>query len=95
LALGRAYLRAGAFAEAHSELEKCDKRRGEAAAVFLNDIPSFRYVPQVYYYLGRAQEGLKSPAAKESYQKFLKIKEKAEAGDPLVEAARKRIQTLY
>jgi eukaryotic-like serine/threonine-protein kinase len=90
LALGRAYLKAGAFAEAHSELEKCDKRRGEAAAVFLNDIPSFRYVPQVYYYLGRAQEGLKSPAAKESYQKFLKIKEKAEAGDPLVEDARKR-----
>jgi tetratricopeptide (TPR) repeat protein len=94
LAMGRAYLRAGAFAEAHSELEKCDKRRGEAAAVFLNDIPSFRYVPQVYYYLGRAQEGLKSPAAKESYQKFLKIKEKAEAGDPLVEDARKRLSAL-
>jgi tetratricopeptide (TPR) repeat protein len=94
LALGRAYLKAGAFAEAHSELEKCDKRRGEAAAVFLNDMPSFRYVPQVYYYLGRAQEGLKSPAAKESYQKFLKIKEKAEAGDPLVADARKRLSAL-
>jgi len=94
LALGRAYLRAGAFAEAHSELEKCDKRRGEAAAVFLNDIPSFRYVPQVYYYLGRAQEGLKSPAARESYQKFLKIKEKAEPGDLLVEDTRRRLKNL-
>jgi hypothetical protein len=49
----------------------------------------------MFFYLGRAQEGLKSPAAKESFQKFLKVKEKAEPGDPLVEDARKRIQTLY
>jgi tetratricopeptide (TPR) repeat protein len=93
LMLGRAYLEARAYAEAHSEFESCFKRRGEAASVFLNDIPSFRYMPQVYYYLGRVQEGLKSPAAKESYQQYLKIKENSEA-DPLVADARRRLQSL-
>jgi eukaryotic-like serine/threonine-protein kinase len=90
LTLGKAYLEAKAFAEAHSELDLCLKRRGEAASLFLNDIPSFRYVPQVYYYMGLAQDGLKSPAAKESFQNFLKVKEKAEP-DPLVTDARKRL----
>lgn len=55
--LGRAYLEAGAFTEAYSELEQCVKRRGEATAVFLDDLPTFHYFPPVYYYLGRAQEG--------------------------------------
>jgi tetratricopeptide (TPR) repeat protein/tRNA A-37 threonylcarbamoyl transferase component Bud32 len=90
LTLAKAYLQAKAFAEAHSELELCLKRRGEAASVFLNDLPSYRYFPQVYYYLGRAQEGLKSPKAKESYQVFINIKTKDE-GDPLVKDARQRL----
>ena len=94
LALGRAYIEAGAFAQASSELDLCLKRRGEATSIFFNDLPSYRYFPAVYYYLGRAQEGLKSPAAKESYEKFLKIKERANPGDPLVEDARKRLESL-
>jgi tetratricopeptide (TPR) repeat protein/predicted Ser/Thr protein kinase len=40
-AQGRAYLALGAFTEAHSELERCSNRQGEAAAVFLDDVPSF------------------------------------------------------
>ena len=90
LFLAEAYLKSKYFTEAHSELDICMKRRGEAASVFLNDIPSYRYFPQVYYYLGRVQEGLKSPKAAESYQTFLKIKEKDE-GDPLVADARRRL----
>ena len=93
LELGKAYLEAKAFAEAHSEFELCLKRRGEAACLFLNDLPTCRSIPQVYYYLGRAQEGLNSPAANESYRTFLKLKEKADA-DPLVADARKRIGSL-
>jgi hypothetical protein len=31
------------------------KRRGEATAVFLDEVPSYRYLPPVYYYLGRAR----------------------------------------
>ena len=90
-ALGRAYLKVKAFAEAHSEFDICLKRGGEAAALFFHDMPSYLYLPPVYYYLGRAQEGLGSAAASESYKKFLKIKEKADEGDPLVEDARSRI----
>ncbi|MGA2362304.1 MAG: protein kinase [Candidatus Aminicenantales bacterium] len=94
LALGRAYLEAKGFIEAHSELDMCLKRRGEAVSIFLDDFPSYRYFAPLYYYLGRAQEGVKSPAAKESYKKFLKIREKADAGDPLVDDARRRLNNL-
>jgi tetratricopeptide (TPR) repeat protein len=88
--LGRAYLDAGAFAEADSDFEVCLKRRGEAAAAFLDDVPTYRYLPPVHYYLGRAKEGLKSPGAADSYRTFLAIKEKGD-GDPLVADARRRI----
>ncbi|MEW5901078.1 MAG: tetratricopeptide repeat protein, partial [Acidobacteriota bacterium] len=70
-ALGRAYLEARAFTEAYAEFEKCEKRKGEALSVFLNDLPSIRYLDTLEYYKGRAQEGLgKKEAAKESYQKI-------------------------
>ncbi len=94
LALGRAYLEANQFTEAHSEFDMCLKRRGEATSIFLDDFPYYRYFAPVYYFLGRAQEGLKSPAAKESHQKFLKIRERADPGDALVEDARKRLNLL-
>ena len=93
-ALGCAYLEAGAFAEAHAELELCIKRRGEAPAVFFDDIPSCRYFPPVYYHLARAQEGMNSPSATESYQIFLKIKKNADPGIAEVEDARKRLDGL-
>ena len=92
-ALGRAYLMAEQFTEAYSEFETCLNRRGEVTSIFLNDLPSFRHFPQIHYYLGRAQEGLSSPKASESYQEFLRIKEKSDAspGDPMVQDARKRL----
>src|SRR5437899_6623441 len=43
-----------------SELEACLKRRGEATAAFLDEQPTYRLFPPLYYYIGRAQEGLKS-----------------------------------
>jgi predicted Zn-dependent protease len=87
--LGRAYLAAGAFTEADAELDHCLKRRGEATEMFLDDLPTYHFVPQVYYYLGRAQEGLKSAGAKDSYRTYLSLKQKADV-DPLVNDARKR-----
>src|SRR5262249_25640915 len=92
LDLGPAYLEAGAFAEASSELDACIKRRGEATAIYFDDVPSYRYFPEAYYYLARAQEGLKSPEAVESYKTFLSIKAKADAPDPLIADARKRVK---
>jgi len=91
--LGRAYLEAGAYPEAYSQFEQCLKRRGEATAVFLDDMPTLRYLPPVYYYLGRAQEGLGSPAAAESYRTFLAIKEKG-GEDPLIADTRRRLGSL-
>lgn len=86
----RAYIEAGAFAQADSEIEICLKRRGEVTALFLDESPTYHLFPPVYYYLGRAQEGLKSPAASESYKTFLSIKASADK-DPLVVDARRRV----
>ncbi len=91
--LGRALLEAGAYAEAYSEFDGCLNRRGEAASVFWNDLPSMRRLPSLYYYMGRAQEGLKSPEAKNSFNAFLLLKEKGD-GDWMTADARKRLEDL-
>jgi serine/threonine protein kinase/tetratricopeptide (TPR) repeat protein len=90
LYLGKAYLQNGSFTEADSEFELCLKRRGEASAVFLDDSPTLRLVPPVYYFLARAQEGLKSPAAAESYRTFLKMQ--PEGSSELIADAHHRLQ---
>lgn len=89
--LGRAYLDAGMFTEADSEFELCLRRKGEASAVFLDDVPTFRIVPSLYYYLGRAQEGLKSPEAAASYKTFISYQEKGVG--PLLSDARRRVNS--
>ena len=89
--MGRAYLDAGAYIEASSEFDVCLKRRGEVTSVFLDDIPSYHLLPAVYYYQGRAREGLNSPGAAESYKTYLSLKEKG-AGDPLVADAQRRLE---
>jgi tetratricopeptide (TPR) repeat protein/predicted Ser/Thr protein kinase len=91
--LGRASLEAGDFAAATSEFDVCQKRHGEATAVFLDDEPSYHEFPQVLYYLGRAQEGLHDAAAADSYKSFFAIKVKG-VDDPLVADAKKRLANL-
>ena len=59
--LGLVYLEAGAFAEADSEFDICIKRRGEVLELFMDDMPTYSYLPLVYYYQGRAREGLEEP----------------------------------
>ncbi|MGC2743003.1 MAG: tetratricopeptide repeat protein, partial [Candidatus Angelobacter sp.] len=88
--LGKAYIQNGSFTEADSEFELCLKRRGEASAVFLDDVPTLRLVPPVYYFLARAQEGLKSPAAAESYRTFLKMQ--PDGSSELITDARHRLE---
>ena len=75
--LGLVYLEAGAFAEADSEFDTCLKRRGEVLELFMDDMPTYSYLPLVYYYQGRAREGLKSPGFADSYRTYLNIREKA------------------
>ena len=88
--LGRAYLEAGAFAEADSEFDRCIKRRGEALELFMDDVPTYSYVPVVYYYAGRVREGLKSPGFADFYRTYLKIRGKA-GEDPLLAEIRQRL----
>jgi tetratricopeptide (TPR) repeat protein/predicted Ser/Thr protein kinase len=90
--LGRAYVEAGHYAEALTEFDICRKRSGEAADLFFADMTTLRYLPPLYYWLGRAQEGLGSKeAARTSYQEFLKLRADADPGAPLVADARKRM----
>jgi eukaryotic-like serine/threonine-protein kinase len=91
--LGRAYVEAGAFAEGTSEFDKCLTRRGETLALFLDESPTAGYFPPLYYYTGRAEEGLGSAAAAESYKKFLSIQGKGEGGE-LLQDAKKRLAKL-
>ena len=88
--LGRAYFEAGAFTEADAEFEQALKRRGEATAVFLDELPSWRTFGPAVYWRGRAQEALKSPAAAETFKAFLALRGDA-GGDPLVADARRRL----
>ena len=44
MSLGMAYVQAGAYAEALSEFDVCQRRRGEAMAVYLDDVPTARYL---------------------------------------------------
>jgi tetratricopeptide (TPR) repeat protein/predicted Ser/Thr protein kinase len=88
-ALGRAYLAAGAPAQAVDELETCLKRRGEATDVFVDNVPTWRLLGPVAYWRGRALEAQKLPAAAEAYRTFLAQKTTAE--DVLVADARRRL----
>jgi len=90
--LGRVYLDLKAFTEADSELDASLKRRGEATAVFLDDIPTYRYLPEVYYYQGKVREALGSPGAPEAFRTFLSLRSQA-TRDPLVADARRRAST--
>jgi len=91
--LGRAYLESGAFLEAHAEFEVALQRQGEAASVFLDDLPSYHYLPPLHYWLGRALEGLGSPAAADSYRVFLEIKADANE-NPMVKDSIRRVESF-
>jgi serine/threonine protein kinase/tetratricopeptide (TPR) repeat protein len=90
--LGKAYVETDHFAEGLTELELCVKRRGEAADVFFYDMPTLHYLPEAYYWLARAQDGVGSSAeARKSYDQFLNVRAEANPSDPLVVDARKRV----
>ena len=76
------------------ELEACEKRKGEATALFLDDVPTYRHLAPLPYWLARAQEGLgQTSAAVENYKKFLALTPAA-SRDSLVLDARRRLQSL-
>ena len=76
--------------EADSEFDTCIRRRGEVLELFNDDQPTYSYLPLVYYYQGRAREGLKSPGSAESYRTYVSIRGQA-GEDPLLPDIRKRM----
>jgi tetratricopeptide (TPR) repeat protein/tRNA A-37 threonylcarbamoyl transferase component Bud32 len=87
--LGRAYLEAGAFTQADSEFDRCLARRGEALALFLDEEPTYGIFPAVYYYQGRAREGLNTAGFANSYRAYLDIRGTS-TDDPLLADIRRR-----
>ena len=57
LVLGSAYLQSKQYPEAIAELNMCEVRQGEAAALLQDDEPSIRYVGMLEHLLARAREG--------------------------------------
>ena len=89
---GRAYFRAGSFAEALDEFTACETRRGEASAVFLDDLPSWRYLSTIPYWRGRAQQEVgMQHAAKQSYTEFTGYRND---DSPIVADAKARFASL-
>jgi uncharacterized protein HemY len=89
--LGRAYLGVNAYVDATTEFETALKRRGEATALFFDEVPTYRLLAPVHYYLGLAQHGVGSPAAAESFKAFVAIKQSGDETDGLVADARRRL----
>jgi tetratricopeptide (TPR) repeat protein len=84
--LGKAYLNAGYAAEALAEFEAAHARRGEAAAIFLDDVPTFRYLATLPFWIAQAQLELgMSEAARRNLAAFL---ERRPGGGALADKAR-------
>jgi tetratricopeptide (TPR) repeat protein len=56
--LGRAYLALRAYPEAVQEFDRCLTRKGEATAVFLDDLPTYHLIPRVNAFLGQARAAM-------------------------------------
>jgi len=89
LTLGRAYFYAGFFAEALDEFISVGERQGEATSVFLDDLPTYRYLSALPYWQARAEQELgMGDAAQKHYSEFV---EHRSADDPLASDARQRM----
>jgi hypothetical protein len=65
------------------------KRRGEAIELFDDNVPTYAYLPPVYYYQGRAREGMKSEGFADFYKTYLSIRGQS-TEDPMVAEIRSR-----
>jgi serine/threonine protein kinase/tetratricopeptide (TPR) repeat protein len=89
--LGRASLEAGALPQADSAFDIClNARRGEALALFVDEEPTYGYLPAAYYYQGRVREALKTERFRDSYQQYLAMRGTS-TEDPLGKVVRDRL----
>ena len=64
-------------------------RRGEALALFLDEEPTYAFLPPVYYYQGRVREAMNTAGFVDSYRAYLNIRGKS-TEDPLLPDVRRR-----
>ncbi len=86
---GRAYFEAAYYVEALDEFLAAGDRRGEATAVFLDDLPTYRFMATLPYWLGRAQAELGMTA--DAHANFETFVARRPAGGPLADDARRRL----
>ncbi len=87
---GKAYFEAGYFVEALDEFMLASERHGEATALFLDDLPTYRYAAELPYWRGRAQQELgMTDDADENFRVFLSTRSE---GGPLADDARQRLR---
>ena len=87
--LGRAYFEAGYYVEALDEFTAARDRHGEATAVFLDDLPTYRIIATLPYWLGRAQAEL--GMTDDAVKNFTNFISRRPAGGPLADDARQRL----
>ena len=90
--LGKAYVEATHFPEGLAELDSADKRGSETADLFDSNTTSLRYLPPLYYWLGRAHEGLGAvDAARKAYLRYTAIRQNADAADKILADTKRRL----
>ena len=82
-------MEADAFTQADSEFDRCMARRGEALSLLLDEEPTYAYMVPVYYYQGRAREGLQTAGFAESYRAYLTLRSQSKE-DRLLSEVRRR-----
>jgi tetratricopeptide (TPR) repeat protein/tRNA A-37 threonylcarbamoyl transferase component Bud32 len=92
--LARAYLAAGAFAQASAEVEVVLRRLPEGASALIDEQPTAYLLPQAYFVQARALEGIGSPQAADAYRQLLAIQRAEPIRDPLAIEARSRLAAL-
>ena len=91
--MGRWYLENQQAIEALAEFIKCENRRGEAAWLVIEDVPTYGLYPGALFDSARAREASGDRVgAKQTYEEYLKYR--SQASDPMTVLARERAKSL-
>jgi hypothetical protein len=89
--LGRAYLLGQDFQLADTEFDKCESRKGEATAVYIDVLPRWRLIAPLYYYTGLTRSALKRATAADAFRTFVELKKGGDEKSSLVADAERRL----
>ena len=91
---GQAYALTGNQVEALGEFEICLERLGESTALFLDDVPTFQYHAELYYWLGRTKQAMGSlNGARQDLERYLALRVDSD-DSPITRDARQRLAEL-